>query len=324
MLLRMGITGLMPRIILRHGISLGVLLALAIGGAARSADNIFALAKKGTAEQINTAISFGAKVTVQDKNGDLPLHIAAAANPDPDAIKVLVRGFPSPLELARIAAQKELADAEKDYKNAVKDWTKANTSYNKAYKQRDADGMAGTQARFAMEKAQKAIDKAKRERIKAEDIDIPNARRKVDNLSDPGPKSRKNPSAYVEPQFVAQADGFVNAKDGKGRTALHLAAAYNPNPEVIRALIAVKVRMTPEGTSGWTPLHYAARLNKNPAMITALIAAGADVEAKAKNGNTPLMVAKDNENSAAIIQSLMNVAAIAVNDASDDDDDDDE
>ena len=39
---------------------------------------------------------------------------------------------------------------------------------------------------------------------------------------------------------------------------------------------------------GFTPLHYAAANNKNPAVAAALIEAGADLDARNKNGATPL------------------------------------
>ena len=49
------------------------------------------------------------------------------------------------------------------------------------------------------------------------------------------------------------------------------------------------------GNIGFTPLHLAAAMNSNPSVIKALIEGGANVGARDKNGNTPFDHAKGND-----------------------------
>jgi len=113
----------------------------------------------------------------------------------------------------------------------------------------------------------------------------------------------------------------VNAKDGKGRTPLHLAAWYQPDmvesllsngadvnardnngktallyaiensyTEIAELLIAKGVDVSVKDNSGRTALHTAAE-NAQKDMAEFLIARGADINAKDKEGHTPLHIA---------------------------------
>ena len=78
----------------------------------------------------------------------------------------------------------------------------------------------------------------------------------------------------------------MDAKDNRGRTSLHWAAA-NDNPTVAKLLLAKGAKADAKDANGWTPLHLAA-INKSPAVAKLLLANGADPNAKAKDGKTPL------------------------------------
>ena len=81
----------------------------------------------------------------------------------------------------------------------------------------------------------------------------------------------------------------VRARDDKGRTALHWAAAFG-TPNIVTALIDAGADVNARTAYGGTPLHYAAESAK-PEVVTSLIGAGADVNAHTDDGVTPIHVA---------------------------------
>jgi hypothetical protein len=78
----------------------------------------------------------------------------------------------------------------------------------------------------------------------------------------------------------------VNAKDNKGRTALHHAARKG-HTEIARLLIAQGASINAKDENGKTPLHCAALSGKTET-AELLIVKGADVNAKNKYGLTPV------------------------------------
>jgi ankyrin repeat protein len=77
-------------------------------------------------------------------------------------------------------------------------------------------------------------------------------------------------------------------------TALMIAAANNPNPEVITTLLNAGAEVNAGDTDGRTVLMWAAQDNKNSEVITALLNAGADGKLKSSAGKTAFDYAKDN------------------------------
>ena len=77
---------------------------------------------------------------------------------------------------------------------------------------------------------------------------------------------------------------IINDPDLHGDTALMLAAEYNPNPEVISALLRAGADVNAKNSDGDTALMLAAFLNQNSKIVSVLLQAGADVNATANNG----------------------------------------
>lgn len=78
------------------------------------------------------------------------------------------------------------------------------------------------------------------------------------------------------------AANFLDAKDGRGRTALHHAVIRNDQTQIARILNSkpapdVNIRDN-QGGKGLTPLWYAACQTHNPLVVKALKDAGAQVD----------------------------------------------
>jgi len=82
----------------------------------------------------------------------------------------------------------------------------------------------------------------------------------------------------------------LNARNDKGRTALHLFAWYGEDPGLIDAFVAHGADVNLPTYHGVTPLHDAVR-HKRTGIVQALIRAGADVNLEDENGLTPLFLA---------------------------------
>ncbi|KAI1259585.1 hypothetical protein F5Y18DRAFT_294970 [Xylariaceae sp. FL1019] len=91
-------------------------------------------------------------------------------------------------------------------------------------------------------------------------------------------------------RFLLESRANVNAKNNRGRTALHLAAESNDKENreaMVRLLLdhGANPRVISDG--GWTPLHNAAQAGFLPVAIL-LLGANVDVNAVLTNGMTPL------------------------------------
>ena len=83
------------------------------------------------------------------------------------------------------------------------------------------------------------------------------------------------------------AGAALGARDPKGWTPLHFAAAGSWHPELVTALVDAGAAVDARNHEGWTPLHLAARYG-SPEVVLALRAGGADVDARDPGGRTPL------------------------------------
>ena len=98
----------------------------------------------------------------------------------------------------------------------------------------------------------------------------------------------------VQAAITKGADVNAQDKDESSTTPLMLAAAFNPNPEVITILINAGADIQAQSGDGFTALMCAVN-NQNPEGITTLLKAGADAKAKSKEGKTAFNYAQDNE-----------------------------
>ena len=88
----------------------------------------------------------------------------------------------------------------------------------------------------------------------------------------------------------------VNKKDEYGDTPFKMAATWNSNPEVLKALIEAGTDVNAKNINEDTPLSLAARNNSNPDVITNLLKYGANAKARNPNGRLPIELARNNKN----------------------------
>ena len=86
-------------------------------------------------------------------------------------------------------------------------------------------------------------------------------------------------SAVVAALSKAGAD--PNALDGKGRTPLHLVAVFGDSPEAVSALVKAGADLDATDGKGRTPLEYAEKFGEAPAVVAALRSAEVDASAPA-------------------------------------------
>ena len=74
-----------------------------------------------------------------------------------------------------------------------------------------------------------------------------------------------------------------------------IAAAGNPVPAVVTALLSAGAAPDVKDKAGMTPLMYAALSNANPDVISALLDAGANPDATDSRGRTARVFASENQ-----------------------------
>ena len=103
--------------------------------------------------------------------------------------------------------------------------------------------------------------------------------------------------------------GDVNTANSRSASLLHLAAAFNPDPDMVTLLLQHRADPEARDREGNTPLHLAARLNGNPEMITRLIKGGSDVNARNSWGATPLILAAWENRNSKVLERLLDSGA---------------
>lgn len=105
---------------------------------------------------------------------------------------------------------------------------------------------------------------------------------------------RADGSKMISLLVAAGAD--INAQTTDMReTALHIAAGYNSNPEVIDALLTAGADTEVRSNAGQTPLHWSVIFAQTTTGLEALLAAGADPNVLDLLGHLPIDYAEDNK-----------------------------
>lgn len=100
----------------------------------------------------------------------------------------------------------------------------------------------------------------------------------------------QNPN-IIDTTIALGAD--VNAQNKMGYTALMFAAAYN-SPEMVQHLLDVGADpLTASFNQDLDALHLAAAMNPNPDVVEVLVRAGVPIEGKTLTGLTPLLLASE-------------------------------
>lgn len=96
--------------------------------------------------------------------------------------------------------------------------------------------------------------------------------------------------------------GDIKARDERGRTTLHWAAAFGEKPGVVALLLDRGADIDAREEDGWTPLHGAAQTEVNSTeLVVVLLDRGADIEVRNEDGATPLHVAAAHSKAPAIV-----------------------
>ena len=138
-------------------------------------------------------------------------------------------------------------------------------------------------------------------------------RRRGVRMGHPG----KLPTSKKIVDLLLSAGVQVAARDGDGRTPLHVAAASD-NATVAKALIAAGAQVDARDKRGGTPLHAAARVadldwavydhQYRALSVKVLLAAGATTDARDRDGRTPLQTARASGNET-VAKALLNAPA---------------
>ena len=94
---------------------------------------------------------------------------------------------------------------------------------------------------------------------------------------------------------LAEKVVFPDARDCKGRTALHIAAAKNKCPKVVCLLCKKKEVLDAQDKAGDTPLHKAAAKTKNPDIVKLLLVRGANPWLRNGKAQLPCHLAERNK-----------------------------
>lgn len=86
--------------------------------------------------------------------------------------------------------------------------------------------------------------------------------------------------------ILRASSDIIDAKNDRGRTALHVAAQLGYN-EIVKLLISKGALVDARSKWRYTPLHFAAEAPR-PDVVVTLLDAGADVHAVTRDGLTPL------------------------------------
>ena len=118
-----------------------------------------------------------------------------------------------------------------------------------------------------------------------------------------------NPEPDIISALVDEGAYVWDVTTDFGRTPLHLAAEFNAVPEVITRLVLEGANENAWDDDGLTPLHLAATYNTEPGVVTALVDGVAVVDQLTPDGFTPLHLASAYNPYSGVITALVNTGS---------------
>ncbi len=123
--------------------------------------------------------------------------------------------------------------------------------------------------------------------------------------------------AGPEAMSVCPGDDQLMARDGVGRTPLHMAVMHSPDPAVTHALLKMGASVEVRDARLWTPLHALAAEGNVPGHVSALVNWGAEIDAGVSDDEclfgrcetTPLHLAVARRGVADLVRALLAAGA---------------
>lgn len=124
-----------------------------------------------------------------------------------------------------------------------------------------------------------------------------------------------SPTHAKDPAIIhalIEAGSEVNYEQTRRReTALTFAARFNPNVDVLKALLSAGSDANAVDESAMTPLLLAAKHDREPEVVRRLLDAGADINEPNFSGETPLMIAAQDNTNPEVVKVLLDAGADA-------------
>ncbi|MCF6766028.1 ankyrin repeat domain-containing protein [Thiotrichales bacterium 19S3-7] len=97
--------------------------------------------------------------------------------------------------------------------------------------------------------------------------------------------------------LIGKDNEYINVKDSKGSTPLHLAVQCD-NPNMVQFLILNGADLNAQNVLGQTPLHFAAIKSSQPVFISMALEKEANIYLKDKKGRSPYSLADEHKRQA--------------------------
>lgn len=224
--------------------------------------DIFDSTKRGTLEDVKFFIERKRiSINAKDKNGNTPLHFAAARNSDVEILKYLIsRG-------GKINAKNNLgwtplflAAGNTESVSVLKYLISQGADVN----MRDNNGNTSIFVTVSLNCTETLLNGLNYLISQGADVNAVNN----NNETPLHHAARDNPHWAVPACLILQG-ADVCARDELGSTVLHYAACCNPNPDILKRFISLGVEVNARDASGSTPLRYADTEEKRRILLSA-------------------------------------------------------
>ncbi len=283
-------------------------------------------AKRSNVDLMILLIEHGGEVSMPDKEGKTPLHIAAQYSSNPGIIKFLLLNGSDinkktkygdyPIHFAAYNPNPNVVDLF--LSDAISIYRKRKTRFrldsniwllNKMLREGNFAPPSGVNVNARGYNKNTPLHIATRFNTNQEVIKLllrkgaslnlknawgdPTVHYAVKNSDDPN---------VIKTLLMWGAD--ISQKNDRGSSPLHVAAAYNDDPRALDILLKYATDIDAKTDSGFTALHLAAKFNSNPDIVALLLKKGADINIKTKDGSPVLFLATIN-NVATVVDKLL-------------------